>query len=87
MNKETHNDPVNHPSHYTFGTIEVIDYINSALGDEGCYNYCIGNVIKYISRAKHKGKWAEDLSKAMWYLNYAQEIAKKSEKNPISERT
>lgn len=68
-------DTVNHPSHYCFGSIEVIDYIRSTLGDDGCYNYCMGNVIKYISRAKHKGKWCEDLEKATWYLNYAKTIA------------
>lgn len=68
-------DTVNHPSHYCFGSIEVIDYIRSTLGDDGCYNYCMGNVIKYISRARHKGKWCEDLEKATWYLNYAKTIA------------
>mgnify|MGYP003302697096 CR=1 FL=1 len=75
-------EQVNHPSHYNFGSIEVIDYIRSALGEEGTYDFCIGNVIKYISRAKHKGKLKEDLQKAQWYLAYAQNIADKMlEKN------
>ena len=71
---------VNHPTHYCQGNIEVIDYIRDSLGEEGCYDFCIGNVIKYIARAKHKGKWVQDLEKSIWYLNYALDIAKHNEK-------
>lgn len=78
-------DNVNHPAHYTFGTIETIEYIHSTLGNEGCYDYCIGNALKYISRAKHKGKWSEDIKKSQWYLNYAltliDQIEKEKQKN------
>ena len=70
-NKEINNEAVNHPKHYNVGSIEVIDYLVSTLGREGCYFFCIGNVLKYVSRAKHKGKPLEDLQKAQWYLNYA----------------
>jgi hypothetical protein len=28
-----------------------------------------GNVIKYLTRAKHKGTYLEDLKKARWYLD------------------
>lgn len=58
-------DSVNHPSHYTDGKIEVIEYIE----DKG-FNYHLGNAIKYISRAgkKDKSKTAEDLRKAVWYI-------------------
>ena len=59
-------DPVNHPDHYTAGGVEVIDFIES----KGLQNdYCLGNVIKYISRANFKGRLLEDLKKARWYLN------------------
>ena len=63
---ENKNDAVNHPSHYTSGCIEVIDYIE----DQGL-NFHLGNVIKYISRAGKKDpeKKIEDLEKAAWYLN------------------
>ena len=54
---------VNHPSHYNQG-IEAIDYIESHK-----MNFCIGNVIKYITRAKHKGTELQDLKKALWYLD------------------
>lgn len=59
------NDPVSHPSHYTSGNIECIDYIL----DKG-FNFCRGNAIKYITRAgqKDKSKEIEDLEKAIWYI-------------------
>lgn len=67
--KPIKNDPVNHPSHYTQGGIECIDAIEAACtgltGDEG---YCVGQVIKYIWRWKHKNG-LQDLEKARWYLN------------------
>lgn len=57
------NDPVNSPAHYTYGKIEVIDYI---LDKE--LDFCLGNVIKYVSRAGHKNNTIEDLQKAARYL-------------------
>lgn len=57
-------DIINHPKHYTVGKIETIDYI-----EDKNFNYNLGNAIKYISRCEYKGKKAEDLQKAIWYLN------------------
>jgi len=34
-------------------------------------SYHLGNVVKYITRAEHKGNRKEDLLKAQWYLNRA----------------
>ena len=66
-----HTDMVNNPPHYTAGGIETIDFIEAkSLG------YNLGNVVKYITRADHKGDKHEDLCKARWYLN--REIAKLS---------
>jgi hypothetical protein len=57
-------DNVNHPSHYKVGGIETIDFIEAKeLG------YNLGNAIKYISRAKHKDSYVDDLKKAKWYLD------------------
>lgn len=64
-------DPVNHPSHYTDGKIEVIDFINDKK-----MNFNRGNVIKYVSRAGKKASKAlddkkkeiQDLEKAKFYL-------------------
>jgi hypothetical protein len=64
-------DPVNHPSHYTFGKIEVIEVI-----EDWDLDYHRGNAVKYIARAKHKGAELQDLEKAQWYLNRAVEKMK-----------
>ncbi|MDU6263728.1 MAG: DUF3310 domain-containing protein [Anaerocolumna aminovalerica] len=58
------NDKINHPSHYTDGKIEVIDYI-----EDKKFNYHLGNAIKYISRAGKKDDYVQDLEKAKWYIN------------------
>jgi hypothetical protein len=59
-------DPVNHPSHYTDGKIEVIDFI-----EDKKLGFCLGNAVKYIARAGKKDptKEIEDLKKADWYVN------------------
>ena len=64
-------DAVNHPSHYNYGDIEVIDFIEQVTKH---YNpnvaYHIGNAIKYLARSPHKnGK--EDVDKARWYIERA----------------
>ena len=60
------NDMINHPSHYTDGSIEVIEFI-----EDKKLGYHLGNVIKYICRAgkKDPSKEVEDLKKAAWYLD------------------
>ncbi len=62
-------DPVNHPQHYFIGGIETIDYIKAKLSPEEYRGYLKGSVIKYLSRAGHKGDEKEDLEKARWYLD------------------
>lgn len=57
-------DNVNHPAHYKAGGIETIDFIEAKN-----LNYHLGNVVKYITRADHKGDRLENLKKAQWYLN------------------
>ena len=66
-------DNVNHPKHYNVGDIEVIEYIKDKLTKEEYIGYCMGNVIKYVSRYKHKND-KEELSKAMVYLSWAIEV-------------
>lgn len=56
-------DLINHPPHYTTGGVETIDFIEAKK-----LNYNLGNVVKYITRADHKGNRIEDLRKAKWYL-------------------
>ncbi|MDW4300731.1 DUF3310 domain-containing protein [Staphylococcus saprophyticus] len=64
-------DTVNHPSHYNYGDIEEINFIEQVTKH---YNpnvaYHIGNAIKYLARSPHKnGK--EDIDKARWYIERA----------------
>lgn len=56
------------PQHYKNGTrgIETIDTIIELLSEEGFFNYCVGNIIKYVSRYEYKNG-LEDLRKAKWY--------------------
>ena len=63
---ESQNDLVNHPSHYTDGKIEVIDFI-----EDKKLGYHLGNACKYICRCRLKngGKdKVQDLRKAIWYI-------------------
>ena len=68
---EHETDPVNHPAHYKVGGIETIDFIEAK-----DLSYHLGNVVKYVTRADHKGNKLEDLRKAQWYLTRAIETAK-----------
>ena len=58
--------------HYNVNEIEVIRFIEQVTKDyppETAFH--IGNVIKYIARAPHKGNYIEDLEKAENYLHRA----------------
>lgn len=57
-------DNVSHPYHYNVGKIEVIDAIEAWE-----LNFSLGNAVKYIARADHKGNPIEDLEKARWYID------------------
>lgn len=79
---------VSHPSHYggkddPYETIKVID----AWGLDK--SFCLGNVIKYISRAGKKdgNSLLQDLMKAQFYLNYEVEKQRRYDafKNFISQ--
>ena len=64
-------DNVNHPDHYNYGDIEIIDFIEQVTQH---YNsdvaYHIGNAIKYLARSPHKN-CKEDIEKARWYIERA----------------
>lgn len=61
-------DPISMPSHYTQLPVECIDVTEH-------FSFTLGNAIKYIWRADHKGKPLEDLRKARWYID--REIARR----------
>jgi len=59
-------EQVNHPKHYggkdnPYETIKVI--LAWELG------FCLGNTVKYISRAGKKDDCLQELKKARWYLD------------------
>lgn len=56
-------DMINRPPHYTQGKIEVIDFI-----EDQKFGYNDGQIIKYLSRYRHKGDPIADLKKAEFYL-------------------
>ena len=60
------------PDYYKSGGIEAFDVI-----DAFDLNFNLGNAFKYIARAGKKGNKAEDLRKAVTYLN--REIEKEDE--------
>lgn len=63
--KKKKKELVNHPKHYggkdnPYEAIKVIE-----AWDLG---FCLGNTIKYISRAGKKDETIQELEKALWYL-------------------
>ena len=51
------------PPYYNRGKIQVWDFIRDQE-----LNYHLGNAVKYVCRAGHKGDSLEDLDKAIHYL-------------------
>ena len=57
-------DDIKKPVHYNQGGIEPIDYIV-----KNKLSYCEGNVVKYITRWRHKNG-IQDLKKAKQYIDF-----------------
>lgn len=64
-------------AHYNTGEIETIDYIADKLSREEFRAYVLANIIKYASRANHKGQFASDLEKIRNYAVILQEYEAK----------
>lgn len=62
--KYNHEDEVNHPAHYQGNKIEVIEFLEDHFADRP-HEW---NVVKYLARARKKGKELQDLEKGLWYL-------------------
>ena len=62
----TTNPQQSSPFNYTYGPIETIEIIENCGWAE---SYCYGNIIKYVTRAQHKGNELQDLRKARWYID------------------
>ena len=61
-------DKVNHPAHYTQGTVECIDALEASMTYEEFIGHLKGCQMKYVWRYRLKGG-VEDLKKARWYLD------------------
>lgn len=57
---------IDHPAHYG-GAADPYEAIKVIEAWE--LGFCLGNVVKYISRAGRKWRKLEDLKKARWYLD------------------
>ena len=59
--------------YYKVGGIETIDFIKAKLTPEEFKGFLKGNVIKYVSRALHKGDEKYDYKKAKYYTDMLNE--------------
>lgn len=75
-------DSVNHPRHYANScSLECIDVMRTVFGDEYTAAGCLFNTFKYLWRYKHKGHPEEDLAKANWYFDRAEDLIPNVEYN------
>jgi hypothetical protein len=74
-------DPVNQPSHYVVGGLEMFETFRTVYGSEAALGFALGNVFKYSWRAANKNakhadrsKQIEDLNKGIKYASFAIKI-------------
>lgn len=64
------------PAHYKSQcSLECIEAMEIAFGNENVLIFCLCNAFKYLWRHENKGK-TEDLEKASWYVDKAREELK-----------
>lgn len=68
-------EKINHPAHYVKeGRKECIIEMEEQFGALALYYFCRLNAYKYEYRAGLKGDAEEDLKKAQWYNDYAENL-------------
>ncbi len=55
-------------SHYDAGGIETMEILRAKLTPEQFKGFCLGNALKYLSRANFKGDFKRDIEKAGIYI-------------------
>jgi|TARA_R110000822_G_scaffold1313_1_gene5993 hypothetical protein len=75
--KNNKDDAVEHPRHYTSGSIECIEAIEASMTNEEFIGYLRGNAMKYQWRHRTKTNATQDLEKSIWYTNKLIERYKK----------
>lgn len=80
-------DPIN-PLYYQRNGIQTIDYMQSKMTASQFSGYCLGNVLKYVSRAGHKSSdsYKQDLRKALWYLQKLIEVEEQANDRAMQRR-
>lgn len=74
MNKEELKDNNINPNHYKNKTsLECIEAMQIAFGNDMVIDFCLCNAWKYIWRWKNKNG-VEDLKKAEWYIEKGREL-------------
>ena len=71
-------DNVNHPNHYTYGGLELVDIWEATMSNEALQGLYKGNVMKYLWRYERKNG-LEDLRKAEFYLKRLIKAVEKGE--------
>ena len=69
-------EEVEHPPHYTSGSIECIKAIEASMSPEEFRGYLKGSVMKYMWRYDKKEAPLKDLSKAIFYLDMLKDRVK-----------
>ena len=72
MKEDKKVDLVNHPPHYKYGNMEILDIIKEKSKNTHMNHYEFGiwgQMIQYLFRFDLKGSWITDLKKARFYLD------------------
>ena len=72
--------------HYDVGGVEVVNVIRAKLTDAQFEGYLLGNVIKYVLRANHKGDFCRDIEKASVYLEQLKQGFSLDNVSPLPKR-
>ena len=64
-------EEITQPSHYTQGSVECIDAMVSAFGEDAVRDFCRLNAFKYVWRIKHKDSVRSNTLKAIWFLRWS----------------
>lgn len=73
-------DMIHSPKHYNQGSIECIDAMISAFGNDAVRDFCKLNAFKYLWRLGRKDEEEQEIGKIKWYLDKYMELSNDSSK-------
>ena len=62
-------DEITKPKHYTQGSVEYLDAIDSMIEESSQINFYRSQIVKYMWRLRDKGAPLQDAKKAQFYLD------------------